>query len=151
MEIYFRKTLKGHTKRQRQELVFPCAGAVLDHPGKSLYSGKADYHLCSCQSTLNLAVGKEENKKLGWQPCLKVSTTNFLKWTSKNIFYLKMVVLKLWSWLKSDIEVKSFKMNKMNKMNKTNKMNFDQRTVCGAPIRWWKYTTYNHCAIGFLS
>ena len=35
-----------------------------------------------------------------WQPCLKVSTTNFSKWTSKNIFYSKMVVLKLKSWLK---------------------------------------------------
>ena len=25
---------------------------------------QADYHLCSCQSTLSLAVEKEENKKL---------------------------------------------------------------------------------------
>ena len=32
--------------------------------GESLYRGKADYHLCSCQSTFGLAVGKEENKKL---------------------------------------------------------------------------------------
>ena len=41
-------------------------GAVcyeLPYSGKSLYKGKADYRLCSCQSTLSLAVGKEENKK----------------------------------------------------------------------------------------
>ena len=31
-------------------------------PGKSLYRGKVHYRLCSCQSTLSLAVGKEENK-----------------------------------------------------------------------------------------
>ena len=31
-------------------------------PGKSLYRGKVHYHLCSCQSTLSLTVGKEENK-----------------------------------------------------------------------------------------
>ena len=34
-----------------------------DGAGKFLYRGKADYRLRSWQSTLNLAVGKEENKK----------------------------------------------------------------------------------------
>ena len=30
--------------------------------GKSLYRGKVHYRLCSCQSTLSLAVGKKEIK-----------------------------------------------------------------------------------------
>ena len=30
--------------------------------GKSLLMGKVHYSLCSCQSTISLAVGREENK-----------------------------------------------------------------------------------------
>ena len=42
---------------------FSCA----TQPGKSLYRGKVHYHLCSCQSTISLAVGKEKNKSCFFQ------------------------------------------------------------------------------------
>ena len=81
----------------------------------------------------------QSTKLGGWQPCLKVSTMNFSKWTSKNIFYSKMVCCIFrpafgWLW-----------QQKMNARPNNNQLITYYLTVCYL-LRIQQYpvnTTYN--------
>ena len=66
------------------------------HQGNSLYMGKVDYRLCSCESTLSLAVGKEEIKScVNLNSLVELILKNVVLIFYPNVWLSVMLTLKM--------------------------------------------------------